>query len=48
MDETNEELLAIQLHTAIAKRATVNLSTLTSEESWADLSVMKPQVSTSI
>ncbi|EFP89936.1 uncharacterized protein PGTG_16224 [Puccinia graminis f. sp. tritici CRL 75-36-700-3] len=43
MDETNEELLAIQLHTAIAKRATVNLSTLTSEESWADLSVMKPQ-----
>lgn len=42
-DEASEEILAIQLHTAIAKRATVNLSTLTAEECWADLSVMKPQ-----
>lgn len=45
LDETSEEILAIQLHTAIAKRATVNLSTLTAEESWGDLSVMKPQSS---
>ncbi|OAV99794.1 hypothetical protein, variant [Puccinia triticina 1-1 BBBD Race 1] len=43
MGETSEEILAIQFHTAIAKRATVNLSTLTAEESCADLSVMKPQ-----
>ncbi|PLW31413.1 hypothetical protein PCANC_16723 [Puccinia coronata f. sp. avenae] len=42
-DESSEEILAIQLHTTIAKRATVNLSPLTAEESWADLSVMKPQ-----
>ncbi|KAI9613536.1 hypothetical protein H4Q26_010143 [Puccinia striiformis f. sp. tritici PST-130] len=42
LDESSEEILAIQLHTSVAKRATVNLSTLTAEETWADLSVMKP------
>ncbi|MBW0481638.1 hypothetical protein O181_021353 [Austropuccinia psidii MF-1] len=43
LDEGNEELLAVELHAAVAKRATVKLSTLTAEESWADLSVMRPQ-----
>ncbi|CAH7672509.1 hypothetical protein PPACK8108_LOCUS7326 [Phakopsora pachyrhizi] len=44
LDEENEALLAVELHTAVAKRATVSLSTLTVEESWSDLAVMRCQL----
>lgn len=41
----HEETLALELRAAVAKRASINLSSLTAEESWMDLASMKGQVS---
>lgn len=43
-EEGREEILALELRAAIAKRTSINLSSLTNEESWMDLANMKAQV----
>lgn len=42
-NDGREEILALELRSAIAKRASINLSSLTPEESCMDLAHMKPQ-----